>query len=339
MSPILETRESVQGRVVWVDAVRTILVQGCAIWIREGDLDSWRKLAPLEEPMLAVPGALGRIMRRLLRRDLHHLGCLPNGDIAWIESREIFLLENGAVRSRKVFNIPGSRPLSLCVTSSGYLYFGEYWSNNKRAPIRIFGSYDLGRSWQVVHTFNAVRHVHGVFFDSYARALWITTGDDDSESWIWRADEKCSKVEKVVGGSQQYRVVQPIFTEKHIYFGSDAPDEQNYIYRLSRETGITEQLVAVDGPVFWGHSVGDCLVFGTVCEPSSVNRMDASVLWVSNGGGEWQSVLTLEKDCWPMRLFQYGQIRFPAGPGNGKDLWYTPLALKGDQVSFRVSFT
>ncbi|MDX2464215.1 MAG: hypothetical protein QNK31_06865, partial [Porticoccus sp.] len=73
------------------------------------------------------------------------------------------------------------------------------------------------------------------------------------------------------------------------------------------------------------------------CEPSKVNKSKNVVVWASNDKGEnWKPIISFQKDIWPMKLFQYGQVRFPAGDNLGPYLWLTPQGTNSDQISMRI---
>ena len=36
-----------------------------------------------------------------------------------------------------------------------------------------------------------------------------------------------------------------------------------------------------------------------------------------------------------MKYFQYGQVMFPSGPGDNKNLWCTPFATQYDQITLK----
>lgn len=185
---------------------------------------------------------------------------------------------------------------------------------------------------------NGVRHVHGIFVDPYSSNLWVTTGDENDESAIWRSTDGFRTVERIISGSQQTRVVGLLFTKDHIYFGSDSERESNYLWRLERNTLKTEMLCYVDGSVLGaGYACGG-MCFSTAVEPSNANSSKSAALWWSRDGEQWTRLRSFKKDVWPMRLFQYGQIMIPAGPGHPNYLWATPFATEGDQSAIRFDY-
>jgi hypothetical protein len=154
----------------------------------------------------------------------------------------------------------------------------------------------------------------------------MTTGDEPYESALWTLDDNVPEV--VVGGRSIFRIVQPVFTEDDIYFGTDTPGDQCGIYRMSRATLIPQLLRGTSGPTFFGTSVGGQIVFSTVVEPG--HPTNHACLFSSKDGSNFQESLILHKDRWPMRLFQYGQIHMPCNTYPGNQIWFSPCALERD---------
>src|SRR5699024_7348659 len=117
----------------------------------------------------------------------------------------------------------------------------------QREPVYVWAGSLEGTQWEPAWRFEDVRHVHGVFHDPYSSSIWVTTGDTDHESAIWNTGDSFQTLQRVAGGSQQYRAVQLLFTPEYIYWGSDGPDVINHLYRLNRNTGAVETLVSVKG--------------------------------------------------------------------------------------------
>ena len=203
-------------------------------------------------------------------------------------------------------------------------------------PVHVWASRDRGATWEAIHRFSDVRHIHGVFADPYDEALWITTGDSDPAAGIWRTRDRFATVERVAGGSQQTRAVQLLFTRAHVYFGSDAPAGVNHIYRLRRADHAIERLQQVEGPVHYGCRAGGRLFFSTACEPPALPRTREVAVWSSAGGEQWRRVDAFRKNLWPARIFQHGHMLFPAGRSATDDVWLTPVAASGDQRSVKI---
>lgn len=317
---------------------KVFLARGFRLWESTDGGSSWERLPPLPvAPLWQLAGG-SRWLRRMLRVDEHHWQVLPSG-------RHVVIVAGAIYRGRTTEPwvcsalLTDHRPLALAQTLDGGLYFGEYRRNPERSPIAIWQSHDEGVTWNPVWTFQGVRHVHGVFNDPYTGALWVTTGDTDTESGTWVTEDGFKSLEKLIGGNQQTRAVQLLFTKTHVYFGSDAPREKNFIYRMERKSGRVERLQEVEGPVFWGCKVGEHLFFSTVVEPTSISLTKHACIWGSKDGESWRKVADFRKDFWPMRLFQYGQIRFPTGENNTGYLFFTPVATEKHGTIQRLKVT
>jgi hypothetical protein len=334
----LERKRSFAGTVHHVDGQRVIASRGSALYESGDGGGTFRRIARLPLPAVSRIRGATRLLRRLFRAGVYHVAPLRSGRLVVLGYRSVFLVDPRSGAAERVAGLMGSRPLALCVTGDR-LYYGEYRANPERTPVVVWSSDDEGRSWAGAHTFSGVRHVHGVYHDPYTDAVWVTTGDDDPESAIWRTTDGFATLERVVSGSQQCRAIRLLFTPGSIFFGSDTPRERNHIHRLDRATGKVERMQEVEGSVFHGCAVGPRLYFSTAWEPSDVNRDRSAVVWGRDGAGSWRQLLAARKDGWPPTLFQYGQILFPEGPGEPGHLWTTPFAAAGDQRSTKWRVT
>lgn len=323
----------VSGGLLWAS-------RGDCVWRSPDDGLTWQPVVRLPLAARSRLQGASRLSRRLFRMYVYHLRVVENRWLVVLGFGRHFTfdLQDG---SRLVAQGPlkSRRPLGLCCTRDGRLLYGEYHGNPERRPVGIWESADCGRTWQQAHVFRGIRHVHGVYEDTHADAIWITTGDEDHESAIWRASRDLAVVEPVIAGGQQARAIRLEFTRDHIYYGSDTPFEPNHLYRLGRDDLRPCQIAAVDGSVFHSASVGEALFFTTACEPSPVNRARRASLYRVTGGDRCERVASWSKDLWPGKLFQYGQLLCAADQGLGSGLWITPFATRGDQRSRRLDPT
>jgi hypothetical protein len=322
----------IQGRIGYVSTERILAVRGSRIFESKNGGSSWKELAVLPASKRDKAIMSFSLLRRLLRKGVHHLG-VGNTCVLIVANRDIYQMQDGLIRWLGLLN--GSRPLALCA-AKGTFYYGEYFSNPECSPVHIWKLREEENQWQVAWRFSGIRHVHGVFHDQYENALWVTTGDVDNEAGIWRTDNGFKTLQKVVGGSQQVRAIQLLFSQEHVYFGSDTPNEKNHIYRMDREGKRIEKLVSVSSSVFYGCKVKDCLFFSTAVEPSYVNTSRYAEIWGSADGVSWRLIRRFKKDFWPMKYFQYGQIFFPSGPGDDGNLWFAPMGVKFDPKALKI---
>ena len=232
--------------------------------------------------------------------------------------------------------IQGSRPLNLCSTPQG-LFYGEYHGNPERKPMRLFHSKN-GIDWTVFCSFENIRHIHSVFYDPFTSNLWLTTGDDNKESGIWKnTTDKPKSFVPLLIGSQQERAIQLLFLEKYILYGTDTPLEQNFIYAINRNTLEREPVIKVDGSVFYSTQLFDQCFISTAIEPSKVNKEKMAKIYHIDQNLKSQPLLAHKKDIFHKKIFQYGQIKFPSGENNQQHLIYSTFAVLKDHKTYRVT--
>jgi hypothetical protein len=275
--------------------------------------------------------SISTLTQRFFRVGIYQAVMLSSGTRILICAHRIYRAAKEEKLASPVFNIRRwARPLVLCPVSNGSLYWGEYFKNSKRSEVYVYGSDDDGQSFHIAYTFpsKSIRHIHGIFYDSYDDKIWITTGDRDEECAIWLTDDNFRSVQKVSGGNQQFRVGPLLFNKTHIYFGSDTPEERNHIYRLNRKTNNLKQLQVTANSIFRGCKVGDALFFATIIDRSKTNPSLDAQIWGSSDGLNWKQIAKFGKDLWPTMPFLYGQIFFPTGDNNTGYLWFTPFATQ-----------
>ena len=278
------------------------------------------------------------IISRLLRRSIDHLSII-NDFLIIITNKSIFRYD---MISKKIVQYNGEkidyRVLTIC-DHNNKIYFGDYRSNPNRNPVRLLELNPDTMIIKTIHSFEGVRHIHGVFFDNHTDTFWITTGDTNSESIIWQANRSFKKFKRIVYGSQLNRAVQLLFTDDFIYYGTDTPEEENYLCRIDRNLNQVEKLQKVGSSVFWGCKVNSHLFFSTTIEPSKINTTKYSVIWGSKDGELWTPLVRYKKDLWHKKLFQYGQIFFPSGENNSNVLFYTPFATEKHMLSKKLDIS
>lgn len=327
-----ETR-SLAGRLLYLDGSEMFLARGRTICRSRDAGRNWEEWARVPTSPGAAVAVTFSLVARLLRMGIHHIGKSGSDTVIFANSAT-FCHEGGTMNY--LGQVHGSRPMALC-DALGTFYYGEYRQNSERSAVHVWRWRRGDRVWSKAWKFLDVRHVHGVFHDTYTDCIWVTTGDEDAESAIWRTHDEFGSLELVAGGSQQLRSVQLLFSADFVYFGSDAPDEQNFLYRMDRNGKDITRVAAVGSSVFYGCKVGESLFFSTAAEPSVINDARYSEVWRSDNGWDWRKVLSYRKDLWPMKYFQYGQVHFPAGPGDGCNLWVSPVATEGQGRTYKIS--
>jgi hypothetical protein len=221
----------------------------------------------------------------------------------------------------------------------GNIYVGEYFPNNARKfPARVFKSEDQGQTWRVALSIRRIRHIHSVQYDPFERKIWVCTGDKDEESSILFSDDGGETWNYLVKGDQRFRTMSLSFTDEHIYWGTDTPSRQNYIYRYYRKTGKIERLVAVNGPVYHSAILGNNMIFfSTGVEGNSEGKSGAwnkkACIWASLDGGKWENIASWEKDSYPY-ILGYGKVIFARGRSKNTLIFSTQCLKKTHGMSF-----
>ena len=298
---------------------------------------SWKPVATFVPGWKRRVTVSNRLTARLFRDGFHALTVLPSGGIVGAVAGAIVSLRRGETQFQVTHAVTrGTRPLHVTAAPSGLVFWGEYFDNPARDEVHIYASTDAGATWQIAHTFpkGAIRHVHNIVHDRWGDCLWILTGDYGDECRILRAACDLSQIEIIHQGNQQARTVALVPTEDGIYFSSDTPLEQNYIYHLSRSGNLT-RLAPISSSSIYGCGVGDRVFFSAMVEPSQVNRdRFVRIYGRTPASGSWPSLLEWRKDRWPMRFFQYGNAFFPDGENTTPYLAVTTAAVQGeDQVT------
>lgn len=280
-----------------------------------------------------------KLTRRFFRAEINNLYNLPNGDSLIIAKKGIFKCKSGERIFKKCFDVPrGSRPLNLCITPDGNIYFGEYFANVTKCDVNIFMSEDWGDSWKVAYTFpkGNINHIHGIFYDKYTNRIWFTTGDRENECIIGYTEDSFRSIVEVFRGGQEYRTCNLYFYPNYIVFATDSQYIINEIKCFDRETLEVDALAVISGTAIKGGQCRELAFLSTTVEPSGVNHDSYSHLWVSCNGKEWRDIYSAEKDYLPS-IMQFGSIEFP-NHNTDKFVMCSGRALKGiDGTSLKMS--
>lgn len=314
-----------KGRLLFTDENCLYLAEGYKLYESNDDGYTWSILYDFNIYQFHNLLKRSSLFHRLFRKGIHHLVIDESIMVAIVDNYSYYSFQKSEFI--KIGKINGSRPLNLCVDNNAF-YYGEYRKNEERSIVSVWKWQPGQLGWNPCWQFNNIRHIHGVFSDPYTNSIWVTTGDDDFECAIWQTTDNFRSIKKVIGGNQQCRAVQLLFAKEFVYFGSDTPLEKNFIYRLNRKNCSVEKLTDVSSSVFFGTSVAGNLFFSTVVEPSNVNLTNYCEVWRSENGYDWNLFSTFRKDLFPLKYFQYGQVKFPLGNRCQTSLWISPFATE-----------
>jgi hypothetical protein len=290
-------------------------------WLEDGwvPVPWWRKV------LASYP-----LTRRMSRGGVAGVWPQTDGSRLCVVPKMIMRSEPGSSTYRCVFRVDkGSRPLNLCQGKDGQVYWGEYFLNLRRSqPVRIFGSKDKGKNWEVVYTFpiGTICHVHRIVYDPFEDAILVCTGDRDHEVAILKTKDAFRTLEPIVQGGQQYRTTSLIPTKESILYGTDNPNGDNYVMAINRENGRAERVQDLPGPVLYGCQVGEVAVFGTMVE-----KKDHEVtVWAGNERAfRLVAHFNTRKATWLWReVVGYSTVVLPEGTGRWPHLFLTPVGTQ-----------
>jgi hypothetical protein len=278
-----------------------------------------------------------RLGQRLLRFMVTNVVPLSNGELFVTFDRSV-----GVVRNGRYVDLAGlARPCrvlrSACaIDHHGDIYFGEYVMNEQRTPIRVYRYRPGSEALDTVHTFPAgsIKHVHGIYFDKFAGALYCLTGDDERECRMLRTKDGFATLHTVGEGDETWRAVSMLFDETAMFYGMDAEFRSNHIYKLDRQTGMRTSLAEVNGTVYYSKRVGHDLFFTTTAENGSDLRARSAAIWNVSADGQCIEVAKFQKDVWHGTLFKFGTIHFPYGSTHNDGLYFSVLGVREDNQTF-----
>ena len=256
--------------------------------------------------------------------------------------------EKKVEREHSFRNTGMRRPLNfVCIDNVGGckgIYYGEYFSNEKRDKVYIWNRNEK-KQWNVVYRFehNMIRHVHAIVPDIYNDRVLISTGDLDKESAIFYTKDGFRTLEKLVSGSQMYRTCCLFPDKDGIIIVTDSPYDTNYVYHYNNNDKQIQIIKEITGPVVFYTVHKNKLVFATNVENDGRYRSYISqILRNERGPGvkDWyvhmyygdidsgfKEVVKMKKDIWPMIPFGFGNVHFVQEmPGNR--LFFYPTAVK-----------
>ena len=201
----------------------------------------------------------------------------------------------------------------LDIDGVGDLYFGEYVMNDTRREVRMYRYRAGAAALEVAYTFpaGAIRHIHGVYFDTFTGALVCLTGDNHRECRILRTEDGFRTVHTVGEGDETWRAVSVVFDEASMYYGMDAEFRSNHIYRVDRRTFERTSLTEVNGTVYFSKQVGRDLFFTTTAENGSALKAQAAAIWRISPEDGCVEMATFRKGVWHGSLFQFGTVHMP----------------------------
>ena len=331
-----------------INNARALYVEEDRIWIARG-LKFWaisfngKKVTKVYKVGSSIYGI--RLLRQFLRKGIHHLLPLKNGNILITLKKKTLILDKDGNILNTFSGYHGNKPghRGVCLTPNGYIFFGEYSLNpDRNIEVNLYRSIDNGQSFQIIKSFKPgeIRHIHFIEWDKYDECIWLGTGDygkDDSECRLYRSKDFGETFKLIGSKGQAWRSIAVCPTKDYVYWGTDAGhcNDKNSVLRYDKHTKSLEFVASLTGPC---HGMG-VLKSGSIFMSSGVeggqNEIDKYAKLYEVDGLNITEIKRIKKDVFPL-IVQYGVIRFPSGCENSNKTIYTCMGLKGNGETIYV---
>lgn len=204
---------------------------------------------------------------------------------------------------------------------SDTVLYGEYHGNVHNGEMCVYSRSANGK-WSPRYTFaaNTICHIHGLVADPNNKRVLILTGDTDQQSAIYSATNNFTRVERLLGGTQQSRACVAFPHNGGVLYATDTPLASNALYCFC--DGNLKRIADMCAPTIFGAKSSEgSYWFATSVEPDSrlpswrylfTRKLGAGVsdryvrIVAGTPDSGFQTVLKMKKDWLPMALCQFG---------------------------------
>ena len=341
-------------RALAVVGDRLVLSRGHSLFVAEVPEGRPRSICTLPQRPWQRAAAGARLLRRLLRHNVHCAISLGGSSIL-VSSRVGIHRVDGETGEFALERAPseGFRPLTFSRIAglAGFrdgIYFGEYDGRISHSAIRVLRR-DGPSEWQVMHTFQPaeVDHIHTLVPDPHRRCVWILTGDYENAPGIWMARDDFQTVVPVLRGRQEHRTCRVFPFERGLLYATDSHLEPNSLRWLEERDGhwVTTAIRPLVGSCVYAARVGDDYFFSSAVEPGRPSgRFLLDLIDFGRGPGILEPVCEIvggspnrgfdslarwQADALPKRLFQFSAIAFPTDSESLEHLVTYGMGVRG----------
>jgi hypothetical protein len=343
MNWTVETVPELRGYAVeWAEANNFYLSRRNQIYHSTTLKPPFKLIATIDAPSWKTAASNFRLAQRVLRFMVTNVVPLSNGDLFVTFDKSVGVIKNGKYRELKNLKRPCRVLRSACaIDQNGDIFFGEYLANSERGAMHIYKYSPGADSLEIAYTFpeNSVRHVHGIYFDSYTDSVFCLTGDDEKECRFLRSSDGFKTLETVGEGDETWRAVSLLFDENSFFYGMDAEYRTNHIYKVRRDDLERKSLGEVSGTVFYSKSIGAELFFTTTAENAPSQTENVAAIWHVDAQDTLRNLVSFKKDRWHPSLFMFGTIHFPYQNRLETELYFQLVGVREDNQTFRLKLT
>jgi hypothetical protein len=196
---------------------------------------------------------------------------------------------------------------NICVTND-YTYYGEYFPNIQRREVNIYRTKD-GSDWEIVYSFpkKTIRHLHLLQYDQFSKKMWFATGDLGTECSMGFFEDDFEGIVTVGKADQKWRALEFAFEPGNVYWGSEDPRGENWLFSLDRKDESINTIFKPDCPVYNLKKIGQSYILVTANERGECDG-NAHIWWSEKlNNNQWVKILSYQKDPLPT-LFGFGRI-------------------------------
>ena len=236
MTWTLEEIPELRGYTVeWAEPGNYFLSRRNALYHSSDLTPPLEKVAAISAPSWKSLASRFRLTQRLLRFMVTNVVRLDNRELFVTFDKSVGVVRDGRYRELAGLVRPCRVLRSACaIDGRGEIYFGEYLANDERGEMRIYRYRPGSDAVEVAYTFppKSIKHIHGIYFDTFTDSMICLTGDDDAECRIARSSDGFKTMDVVGQGDETWRAVSILFDERAMYYGMDAEFRSNHIFRL-----------------------------------------------------------------------------------------------------------
>lgn len=285
-------------------------------------------------------------LRRIFRQEVRCY-CINEDKVYFFKNRKFYqlILYNKKIEQIDKLGKSVSMPLHITPGRDKYqVIWGDYGGNPEHHQVNIYGLADNGEI-RIIYSFprNTIRHVHNIVQDN-ENGYFIFTGDNEECAGIYYANLEFTQVIPICIGSQDARAVVGFPVKEGLLYATDSVEQKNHIYLLNKDENWKPYLISsLSGSCIYGTAAGDGWYFSTTVESGESTGKIRDYLSIKRGKGiltdhveliyvdkkyTVNKIISLKKDLFPYKLFQYGSIRFAVTEDKSENIYIYPMATK-----------